>query len=223
MIIRKYNYFILLVLIIVVDDAMPKKEALKEYRAKRNLKRTPEPSGKKRIKKKFPGPLFVIQKHDASHLHYDFRLEIGGVMPSWAIPKGPSTNPAIKRLAIQTEDHPLDYAYFEGIIPEGNYGAGTVMVWDIGWYENIRSKSMKECMKEGKIEVFLHGQKLQGVYVLIRRSMSSDDSSKKQWLFFKMHDEYADARRNPVKTQAKSALTKRTLKQIETDGVMYKG
>lgn len=159
-------------------------------------------------------PIFVIQKHDATRLHYDFRLEVDGVLKSWAIPKGPSTNPKDKRLAVMVNDHAMDYAKFEGVIPEG-YGAGTVMVWDIGTYKNIKesngeSLSMKECLKKGQIEIFLEGEKLHGGYALIRMQ-------DKNWLLIKMKDEHADARRNPVSSQPNSALTGRSLKEIEND------
>jgi len=158
----------------------------------------------------------VIQKHDASNLHYDFRLEVEGVLKSWAVPKGPSTDPGEKRMAIPTEDHPLDYADFEGVIPEDEYGAGTVMVWDIGPYRNLRGakennkKSMKESHAEGKIEVWLEGKKITGGYALIKTSKGKDE----RWLLIKMKDEKADARRNPISTEQKSAITNRTLEQI---------
>jgi DNA ligase D-like protein (predicted 3'-phosphoesterase) len=159
-------------------------------------------------------PLFVIQKHSASHLHYDFRLEYNGILLSWAVPKGPSLNPRIKRLAIPTPDHPYDYAHFEGAIPAGSYGAGTVMVWDIGTYRNIKMDdgalvSMKECLRRGTIEIFLKGKKLQGGFALIKTARG--------WLLIKMRDEYASARKNPVTTQNKSALTERTMRQIHND------
>jgi len=158
----------------------------------------------------------VIQKHDASTLHYDFRLEIDGVLKSWAVPKGPSTDPRVRRLAIPTEDHPLEYADFEGTIPEGEYGAGTVLVWDTGPYRNLRAgkegdgQSMLQALKEGKVEVWLDGMKLQGGYVLIRTGKGDDV----RWLLIKMNDDEADARRNPTSTEPESALTGRTLEEI---------
>src|SRR5579872_5667891 len=152
-------------------ELMAQSKKLKEYRERRDLKRSGEPTG--RTVKKSKNPRFVIQKHDASHLHYDFRLEIGGVLVSWAIPKGPSMNPKIKRLAVRTDDHPLDYATFEGVIPEGEYGAGTVMVWDIGTYKNIKESNgksvpMSTCLKDGHIEVELDGKKVHGAFAFIR-------------------------------------------------------
>ncbi len=153
---------------------------------------------------------FVIQKHDASQLHYDFRLEVDGILKSWAVPKGPSTDPAEKRLAVEVEDHQLSYADFEGVIPEGQYGAGTVMVWDTGSYENIREDGMASCHKDGLIEVWLEGEKLQGGYALKRFR----GGKKPQWLLIKMNDDAADARRNPVATEPHSAKTGRNLKTI---------
>lgn len=202
-----------------ITKRIKKKESqisrLKHYRSKRNLVQSPEPRGGKQKPSK-KDPIFVIQKHDASHLHYDFRLEIGGVLVSWAVPKGPSLTPAIKRLAILTEDHPLEYATFEGVIPQGSYGGGTVMVWDIGTFDNIKTnnngkpRSLNTCFKEGRIEVFLHGKKLRGGFALIKTSRG--------WLLIKMSDEYASSRKNPVNTQKKSVLTGRTMRQIAAAG-----
>ncbi len=201
-----------------------KKDLLKTYRERRNLRKSPEPSGavKKTTKSKKPigaqrRTIFVIQKHDASHLHYDFRLEIDGVLVSWAVPKGLSTDPSQKRLAIQTDDHPMEYANFEGVIPEGSYGAGTVMVWDAGTYENIKHMqgalvSMGQCLKNGQIEVVLHGTKLHGAYALIKTRLGQ--AQKSQWLLMKMKDEFADARRNLVTSEPNSVLTGKTLAQI---------
>lgn len=144
-------------------------------------------------------------------------MEIDGVLRSWALPKGPSTNTREKRLAIETEDHPYEYAAFEGVIPEGNYGAGVVMVWDHGVYHNMQEtkkkpRSMQEAYQEGKIEVFLEGTKLYGGYVLIRIHGSDD-----KWLLIKMHDEYAEKPKNPLKNLPKSALTDRTMASIKKD------
>lgn len=192
-----------------------KSDLLKKYKQRRDFKKSPEPKGS-RIKRKIKHPIFVIQKHDASHLHYDFRLEIDGVLKSWAIPKGPSNNPEEKRLAVEIEDHPIAYATFEGVIPEG-YGAGTVMVWDIGSYENLKAKkkekkSMADCYKDGKIEVNLKGKKLHGGYALIRTHFRD---STHNWLFFKMKDDQVDEHK---KSEDKSVLTGRSLKEIARDG-----
>ncbi len=188
------------------------KDKLKKYRHKRNLKITPEPVGKK--KKSSAKPIFVIQKHDASNLHYDFRLEINGVLKSWAVTKGLSTDPKERRLAMATEDHPLDYANFEGFIPEDEYGGGTVIVWDTGRYKNLRAdkadddKNMQQSYEDGKIEVFLYGKKLTGGYALIKTG------SDNRWMLIKMKGKHADARRNPVSTQPKSVKSGKTIKQI---------
>ena len=146
---------------------------LSAYKKKRNLKKSGEPKPTRSKSKK---PVYVIQKHKATNLHYDLRLEINRVLKSWALPKQPPKAKGIKRLAIQVEDHPLDYATFEGTIPEGNYGAGKVEIWDKGTYELI-DKTTK------KIEVKLHGKKLKGNYVLIKTGYGD---KKKGWLFFKI-------------------------------------
>lgn len=157
----------------------------------------------------------MIQKHDASTLHYDFRIEADGVLKSWAVPKGPSTDPGEKRLAIPTEDHPLEYADFEGVIPEGEYGGGTVLIWDRGAYENITEKNdeiqpIEEAIEAGHVLIDLRGEKLQGGYAL-HRTGSGDDA---RWLLIKMDDEHADARRNPVSTEPKSVKSDRTMEQV---------
>src|SRR5438132_4048674 len=170
--------------------------ALEEYRAKRDFHKTPEPgpttgqTGRQ--------PVFVVQKHHASRLHYDFRLEADGVLKSWAVPKQPSLNPAIKRLAVQVEDHPLEYANFSGEIPAGQYGAGLVHIWDKGTYENILARkphpqSMAEGINAGHLEVQLHGRKLKGNFALIRMAKRGQ---KPSWLLIKMQD--AEARPDPV-------------------------
>ncbi len=189
---------------------------LKIYRKKRDFGKTTEPSGKKKkspkssmAKKKKEGT-FVIQQHAARAMHYDVRLEIGGVLVSWAVPKGPSLNPPIKRLAVMTEDHPKEYAHFEGIIPEGQYGAGPVIIWDRGTYKNIRDIPMKTCLSQGRIEVFLNGTKVHGGYAFIRTDPTTKEKSK--WLLIKIRDEYADARRNLVVSEPESVKTGKTIK-----------
>lgn len=189
--------------------------SLDEYLEKRDFQGTPEPASDSGTGA--DEPAFVIQKHDASTLHYDFRLEVEGVLKSWAVPKGPSTDPSDKRLAQPTEDHPLDYATFEGIIPEDHYGAGTVLVWDLGSYRNLRAEeddpvSMTEALDAGKGKVWLEGQKLHGGYALVRI-----DDAEDRWLLIKMDDEAADARRNPTSTEPRSVLSDRSLREIADD------
>lgn len=152
---------------------------LKIYKQKRNFKKTPEPSGKQ-LKTKKSKRIFVVQKHRASHLHYDFRLELGKVLLSWAVPKGPSKNSKIKRLAVHVEDHPVSYASFEGTIPEGEYGAGTVEIWDQGTWENV-DKYPKKAYKSGNLTFILYGKKLTGAWKLIQLK-----NNPKNWLLFKI-------------------------------------
>jgi bifunctional non-homologous end joining protein LigD len=187
---------------------------LEEYRRKRKFTETPEPVG--RVRRGVRRRIFVVQKHDASRLHYDFRLAINGVLVSWAVPKGPSMNPADKRLAIRTEDHPLEYADFEGVIPEGQYGAGTVMVWDKGTYEPKDGKSPDEQLRRAKIDVVLYGEKLRGGFTVIRTSPSTDANASKRWLLIKHRDEYADPSWDIESPELdRSVITGRTLKEIE--------
>jgi DNA ligase D-like protein (predicted 3'-phosphoesterase) len=194
-------------------------DKLAAYKEKRDLRKTVEPGeGDVDFDWADERPIFVIQKHDASNLHYDFRIEVEGVLKSWAVPKGPSTDPSEKRLAIPTEDHPLAYADFEGVIPEGEYGGGTVLVWDRGSYRNLKEadedeeqpKSVSEQLDEGHATIWLNGEKLSGGYALIRTSRGDDP----MWLLIKMNDEEADARRNPTSTEPKSVKTGRTLEEI---------
>ncbi len=127
------------------------------------------------------GLKFVVHRHLSRHPHFDLRLEVDGVLKSWAVPKEPSTDLRVKRLAVMVEDHPLEYASFEGLIPEGEYGAGEVHIWDQGTYENLQPRSMADCLREGRVEVRLRGEKLQGPFALIRLK-----GQEKNWLFFKM-------------------------------------
>ncbi len=189
-------------------------ERLKEYESKRDLKASPEPRGNGR-KKKGEEPIFVIQKHDARNLHYDFRLEVDGVLASWAVPKGPSTDPGVKRLAIHVEDHPMDYAEFEGVIPEGMYGAGTVLVWDMGTYKNLMAEkkdplTMRESIEKGHVEVWLEGKKLRGGFALVHMKDRGDN----QWLLVKMKDKFADAKRDPLTDEPDSVLSQASLEEI---------
>ncbi len=159
-------------------------------------------------------PIFVVQKHHATSLHYDFRLEVDGVLKSWAVPKGPSTDPREKRLAMEVEDHALDYADFEGVIEEGSYGAGPVIVWDTGTYENLsQEESMAEALERGTARVWLQGEKLRGGYTLRRTSAGE----KPKWLLIKRRDVEADARRNPVSTEPRSVLSGRTIDEVAAE------
>lgn len=197
-------------------------DQLREYIRKRNFEATPEPAanqGQKSAK-----PIWVIQKHDASNLHYDFRLEVDGVLKSWAVPKGPSTDPGEKRLALPTEDHPLEYARFEGVIPADEYGGGTVMIWDTGTYRNLKAEieaederepmSMTEAYAAGHLSVYLEGgQKIAGGYTLVRTGSGKNS----RWLLIKIADDQADARRNPVSTEPDSVVSRRSLAEIAAD------
>jgi DNA ligase D-like protein (predicted 3'-phosphoesterase) len=193
---------------------MTRQDRLKRYKSKRNFSKTPEPkTGSRKSSKK---PIFVIQQHDATSIHFDFRLEVDGVLASWSVPKGPSTDPREKRLAVRTEDHPLEYADFEGCIPEKEYGAGVVIVWDSGPYENRTRKngaeiSMKKALEEKSVKLKLHGKKIKGGYALIHAKTGGDD---KNWLLIKEDDDYADARRNPVSSEPHSVLSGKTIKAM---------
>jgi DNA ligase D-like protein (predicted 3'-phosphoesterase) len=196
---------------------MSQDESLQKYRQKRDFTRTSEPTGGERPNS--GQPLFVIQKHAARRLHYDFRLEVGGTLKSWAIPKGPSTNPKDKRLAVPTEDHPLEYAGFEGVIPPGEYGAGTVLVWDIGTFDNITEKKgqpipLPQALEHGHITVRLTGKKLRGAYSLTRFKQGKDES----WLLVKKDDGDADPTHDILENRPESALSGRTLDEVTQAG-----
>ena len=204
---------------------MKTNDPLETYRKKRDFKKTSEPSGRRglrpskrsasatarSLKKR---PVFVIQKHDATRLHYDFRIEAGGVLKSWAIPKGPSTNPKDKRLAMPTEDHPMEYGKFEGVIPEGEYGAGPVIVWDSGTYRNLNEKSGKEvpiehALRQGRVKIWLEGKKLKGGYALTRIG-----TTPPRWLLVKMNDSEADTGREIATAEPRSVLSRMTIEEI---------
>ena len=168
--------------------------ALTKYNKKRNFEETSEPEGK--VNKSASKLIFVVQRHKASRLHYDFRLELDGVLKSWAVPKGPSLNPKDKRLAMMVEDHPYNYKDFAGIIPEGNYGAGIVEIWDNGTYSDIENSPLKDAeknlrkgLKSGDLKVRLFGKKLKGEFVLVK--LKKEDKEDNSWLLIKHHDEYA--------------------------------
>jgi DNA ligase D-like protein (predicted 3'-phosphoesterase) len=194
-----------------------KKDSLTAYTHKRDFAHTPEPKGVK-AKASSKGRVFVVQKHDASHLHYDFRIEVEGVLKSWAVPKGPSMDPADKRLAVPTEDHPLEYAGFEGMIPDDQYGGGTVMVWDSGTYRNLKEQEgggempMAETFENGRIEIRLEGKKLKGGFALVRTRMAG---KQQQWLLIKMKDEQAKPGKDILADQPDSAVSGRSLEEIK--------
>lgn len=191
--------------------------ALEKYNQKRDFKQTPEPSGKK-ADKKSKQLLFVIQKHEASHLHFDFRIEVNGVMKSWAVPKGVSLDTKTRRLAMEVEDHPMDYRNFEGTIPEGNYGAGTVMVWDEGYYEPVfeeEGKSQEEMVmkgyKKGDLKIRIFGKKIKGEFALVRIKNNKYSSKNNSWLLIKHKDDYANT---SIENENLSVKTGRTMEEI---------
>ena len=189
--------------------------SLEKYKKKRNFKVSPEPSGKAHAGAgSKPDLLYVIQKHRASQLHYDFRLEFKGVLLSWAVPKGPSLDPSVKRLAMQVEDHPLEYGNFEGVIPEGEYGGGTVMVWDNGvWIPE--SDDVEAALGKGDLKFTLEGKKLRGSWVLVR-TRGFGSKPDKSWLLIKHRDKYASDK-DITASQPRSVLSKRLLADIARD------
>ena len=185
--------------------------SLKAYKAKRNFRRTAEPEGETPQPRKNRAAMFVVQKHDATRLHYDFRLEMDGVLKSWAVPKGFPTKRGDRRLAVQVEDHPIEYGGFEGTIPEGNYGAGTVMLWDAGTYE-VSGDDPSRTLRESKLHLSLHGKKLKGEWTLVRmRPREGGDEDKPQWLLLKSGSDIA-----PISKRAEehSVVSGRSLEQI---------
>ncbi|MBA2684473.1 MAG: DNA ligase D [Gemmatimonadaceae bacterium] len=194
------------------------RQKLSEYRHKRDFSKTAEPSGdEERANKKKKALVFVIQKHAASHLHFDFRLELDGVMKSWAVPKGPSYDPAVKRLAMQVEDHPIDYNTFEGTIPQGEYGGGTVMLWDRGTYtsaldENDPIPALHKGYAKGDLKILMHGERMHGSWVLVRTRRGSDE--KPQWLLIKHRDEFSEPGSDIVADEMTSVVSGRTMDEI---------
>jgi len=189
---------------------------LNEYRKKRHFDATPEPGGASDIREKEKGSLiYVVQKHMASHLHYDFRLEWRGVLLSWAVPKGPSLDPAVKRLAMQTEDHPVEYSDFEGVIPAGQYGAGVVMLWDRGTWQP-ESADVDASLQKGRIRFVLHGTKLQGSWVLVRTRGFGKNPLRSSWLLIKHRDQYASGR-DVTQEEPRSVASQRLLEEIARD------
>jgi len=191
-------------------------ERLKKYRSKRNFDVTTEPSGAERKRTTAKKALaYVIQKHQASHLHYDFRLEWNGVLLSWAIPKGPSLDPSVKRLAAAVEDHPLEYGGFEGVIPEGEYGGGTVMLWDQGTW-TPEDPDVDAALQKGELKFTLNGKKLKGSWVLIRTKGGFGGSRKPQWLLIKHRDQYASTE-DVLEAKPRSVISKRLMAGIARD------
>lgn len=197
--------------------------ALKDYNEKRKFNETTEPEGK--TKKSKDKLIFVIQRHAASRLHYDFRLEMDGVLKSWAVPKGPSLDPKDKRLAMMVEDHPYDYKDFEGNIPEGNYGAGQVEIWDSGTYEpldqNSKLSDEKELLKElhaGSLKFILHGKKLKGEFALVKMKNTEDNA----WLLIKHKDNFAEGDYDAEENTAKNSLVTKFLEEKKSPKVSAK-
>ena len=196
---------------------MSEADNLEPYRSKRDFSKTSEPPGSVATSSEGK-PRFSVQKHRSKRLHYDLRLEVGGVLKSWAIPKGPSLDTKTKRLAVPTEDHPLEYIDFEGTIPEGQYGAGTVIVWDIGTYENTTRADGKEvpiaeALERGHATFILSGKKLRGGFALTRTGRGKNE----RWILVKMKDEFAKADEDVLEEKPNSALTGRSLKEEEEE------
>jgi DNA ligase D-like protein (predicted 3'-phosphoesterase) len=196
-------------------------DPLAEYRSKRDPDRTPEPFAPVRPEAARE-PIFVVHKHAARSEHYDFRLEAGGVLKSWAVPKGPSTDPQVKRLAIRVEDHPLEYAGFEGVIPPGEYGAGAVIVWDTGTYRNLTKRNGREvppeqAIEEGHLVVELHGRKLRGGFALTRTAV--DERGRERWILVKKRDADAQPGADVASTHPESVLSGRTVEQVAAAGL----
>jgi len=189
---------------------MSEPDPLRRYKEKRDFTGTPEPAPE--VEEGGGDCIFVVQKHDASNLHYDLRIESGGVLKSWAVPKGPSMDPKVRRLAVPTENRPVAYADFEGVIPEGHYGAGTVIVWDRGTYRNTKGEdaSTEKNLEEGHATLWLEGEKLRGSFALIR----TGGGDKPRWLFFKMKGDEARPGSNVVEEMPDSVLTRRSLEEV---------
>jgi bifunctional non-homologous end joining protein LigD len=193
--------------------ARPVEDTLDLYNAKRDFAKTDEPAGR-RVRTE-TDLRFVIQKHAASHLHFDFRLELDGVMKSWAVPKGPSYDPTVKRLAMQVEDHPIEYNTFEGTIPKGEYGGGTVMIWDRGTYEaesGDGADGVREGYRRGDLKIVMHGERMQGRWVLVRTRR--DPRGRNQWLLIKHRDEFAMEGADIVAAVQTSVVSGRTMEEI---------
>ena len=203
------------------DDATDGKESvanskLAAYRSKRDFRKTAEPSGRRNVTAS-PRLRFVVQKHAARTLHYDLRLELDGVFKSWAVTKGPSLDPKVKRLAVAVEDHPLDYGDFEGTIPKGQYGGGTVQLWDRGYWEPQGPQSAAQMLRQGELRFKLAGARLTGAWVLVRLRTDKYRSKRENWLLIKRHDDHEKAGEADLGSQPedqRSVASGRTLAQI---------
>jgi bifunctional non-homologous end joining protein LigD len=188
-------------------------DLLRKYKQMRDFGDTPEPAGGKPKKTKLP--IFVIQKHRASHLHYDFRLEMEGVLKSWAVPKGPSYDPGTKRLAMMTEDHPYDYASFEGVIPEGNYGAGNVIIWDNGHWEFVEpGDDPVAALKSGKLTFRMYGKKMFGEWALVRIKGRGKSDRGNEWLLLKHRDPFANEQVDVTEVAPRSVVSNKLVEEM---------
>jgi bifunctional non-homologous end joining protein LigD len=194
-------------------------DLLKKYRSMRDFGDTPEPSGQGK-KKAAKRPIFVIQKHHASHLHYDFRLEMEGVLKSWAVPKGPSYDPGVKRLAMMTEDHPFAYASFEGVIPDGNYGAGNVIIWDEGTWEFIEpGDDPVAALKGGKLTFRMYGKKMFGEWALVRIGGRQKSDKGNEWLLLKHRDNFANEDVDVTAIAPRSVVSNKLVDEVGGENV----
>jgi bifunctional non-homologous end joining protein LigD len=193
-------------------------DLLQKYRGMRRFNETPEPSG--RTTRLADDPIFVIQKHQASHLHYDFRLEMEGVLKSWSVPKGPSYDPSVKRLAMMTEDHPYDYAAFEGVIPAGNYGAGNVIIWDQGtWHFIEPGDDPVKALAQGKLTFRLDGKKMFGEWALVKIQGKGRSSKGNEWLLLKHRDGYATDKVDITEVAPRSVVSNKTVDEITPENI----
>ena len=193
-------------------------DLLQKYRKMRDFGETPEPAGGKPKRGKLP--IFVIQKHQASHLHYDFRLEMEGVLKSWAVPKGPSYDPTVKRLAMMTEDHPYDYASFEGVIPAGQYGGGNVIIWDEGQWEFIEpGDDPVKALKSGKLTFRMYGKKMFGEWALVKIGGRSRSDKGNEWLLLKHRDGFANEEIDVTEVAPRSVVSNRLVEDVSPKNV----
>ena len=193
-------------------------DLLKKYRQMRDFSDTPEPAGGKPKRGKLP--IFVIQKHRATRLHYDFRLEMEGVLKSWAVPKGPSYDPGTRRLAMMTEDHPYDYASFEGVIPAGNYGAGNVIIWDNGEWEFIEpGDDPVAALKSGKLTFRLYGKKMFGEWALVRIKGKGNSDRGNEWLLLKHRDQFANEKVDVTEVAPRSIISNKLVEEVGPENV----